>query len=272
MAAEILGRCGAPHRIEISRRSNHHPVQILRQASCDHSLRNRAAIADAGIEPTRDHVNEVIGDLDLDLNVRVSSSEGRQQRSEQQACRVAQHVDADTPGWALTELIQAIQRLVDSSKRWIEVLEKRLAGRGEPDAAAGAVEQPHTNPGFQATHGMAQRRRGDAPNGRGAPEATMANDVEEGVEIGQIGAAGHPASLSSAHPSVKQLTTASEAEARYKSKPDLPRHSLTGCDYPTSGPVPQHTPLVRITGPASEFVDRTPTGNTYDQSAPYILQ
>ena len=103
-------------------------------------------------------------------------------------------------------------------------------GRREPDAAAGAVEQPHTEPGFQATDGMAQCRCGDAPNGRGAPEATMANDVEEGVEIGQIGAAGHPASLSFAHLSVKQLTTASEAEARYKPERDLPRQSLTGYD------------------------------------------
>lgn len=57
------------------------------------------------------------------------------------------------------------------------------------------MKQAHTEPGLQPADCVAQRRRGDAAGGFGAPETTMPDDVQKSVKIGKIGTTAHQESL-----------------------------------------------------------------------------
>src|SRR5215831_16755420 len=73
---------------------------------------------------------------------------------------------------------------------------RRLAGRGQAHAAAGALEELDPEVGLEPSDLLADRRGGDVPLARRRPDRTRPRHRQQGLERGKEGGIDHEADLS----------------------------------------------------------------------------
>ena len=73
-----------------------------------------------------------------------------------------------------------------SPQRRRQPLEQARAGLGRGDAARGAVEQPHAQPGLQPAHRLAEAGGADAARPRRLAKAARARHRDEGREVAEV--------------------------------------------------------------------------------------
>jgi hypothetical protein len=99
--------------------------------------------------------DQAIVDGDVELDLRICVGECWQDRTDQQARRVARHVDTQAADRRCAVAIELIDGRADGLKALAKLFRQRAAGRGRHHRAAGAIEQLHAQPRFEIAHGVA---------------------------------------------------------------------------------------------------------------------
>jgi len=128
-------------------------------------------------------VDDAVGHLDLDLDLRVAREEFRQRRHELVRAEGRAHVHAQLPARARAEARHLVLRLLDVGEDSLRAMEERLAFRRERQAARGAVEEPHAEAVFHARHEL-RNGRGREPQLAGRRgEPALLDGADEGGHV-----------------------------------------------------------------------------------------
>jgi len=151
-------------------------------------------VADARIEARRDHVDEGVVGLDLEDDAGMRGEEGDRDPRQDVARHHGRRADPQGPARAVAKPVHRVDRLRDLADQWPEPVEEVAAGLRGRQAAGGAVEEAHPEPGLEPAQGLAEARGRDAPQARRPPDASGPGHRHEGVEVAEIGI-GHRAEI-----------------------------------------------------------------------------
>ncbi len=175
MAMEIGGGCGRCEALD-----------AWTDRHRDHVLFEPFIVADAGIAAGRDHIDEAFLGDDLEPDLRIHREEGRNDCGQHEARGADRHIQPQRPGRPIAQAVDHVEGGLDFAHGGSEPFEQALAGLGRQDAARRAIEQPDTEPGFEAAHGLTEP--GGTATGRagGVPEALGASHGQKGVQLAEI--------------------------------------------------------------------------------------
>ena len=185
---QVLRRLGGRSFGEIRLRADQGETDVGPDAHGDHVLGDLLAEAHARVITLGDDVGEAIVDDDLDLDVRVLGQELGELRPEYGIDGMVAGRDANRAGGLVAKVAQGLELGLDLLEPRAHGVEQALARRRRRDAARGAGQEPHAQPGLHPANGVAQRRLGNAELGRGLGEAALARDRHESQEIIEIAA------------------------------------------------------------------------------------
>ena len=135
-----------------------------------------------------DDVGEGVVDADLDRDVRIVARQPRDGGIEHAVGGVLAGADAHRAGRRVAQAADRRQRVGDAFEMRADRPHQPIARFGRRDAAGRARQQAQAEPLLQAAHGLAERRLRHAELRRGAGEALLARDGEEGVEVVEVDA------------------------------------------------------------------------------------
>ncbi|MCY1443192.1 hypothetical protein D9M71_595930 [compost metagenome] len=136
--------------------------------------------------PAADHVDDQVGDCQIDLHVRVAVVIDRENRAQQEVGSVTEKIQTDTSGRLIPITIQSFGCLSDFVHRLADEAVQLLASRRQRNTASGAVEETNAETRLKPLDGMAQRRRTDANLLARPAEALVPDDGQEINEIGKV--------------------------------------------------------------------------------------
>lgn len=150
----MLGRsvCG-----QVGRGGDDHLALRPRQRDGDHVLLDDFTEAQAGIEATGDDVGFVIGDGDIQGDMRVGGGKGADQGAGQKALGDGSDRHAQQPA-RRSFFRYFFKRHLYGGQGAADLLVQRLASLGQAHMAGGAVDQRNAQLVFQLAHGLADGR------------------------------------------------------------------------------------------------------------------
>ena len=123
---------------------------------------------------------------ELDLDARAAAAEALDDPGHDRQQRRADEVDAQQPRLAGLDPPDGRDRDVELVEHRARVSQERLAGRGELDAAAGAVQQPASELILEPRDLLAQGRLGDVQASRRTAEVKLLGDGDEVTQLAQF--------------------------------------------------------------------------------------
>ena len=145
-ALEAMRRDRRLVRFEIAGRADHREAMPRADRGRDHVGGDGLAETHAGIEASRDHVDQGVVDHDLDADVGIVLEKARHDRQQHQLGRLPRGAEAQRAGRLAAEIIEVFERVVDIPKRRADPREQPFAGFGQRDATGGAVNQADIEP------------------------------------------------------------------------------------------------------------------------------
>jgi hypothetical protein len=188
MAGEVARRPRRGIKLEIGRRCDDRHAHVGRHAHGDHVFLDLLAEPHAGVEALRHDVGEGVVDADLDGDFRIVARQSGDGGVEHAVGGVLAGADADGAGRRVAQAADRRQRVGDAFEMRADRPRQPFARFGRRHAAGRARQQPQTESLLQAAHGLAQGRLRHAELRRGAGEALLARDGEEGVEVVEVDA------------------------------------------------------------------------------------
>lgn len=148
-----------PAAIEICRRcSSCEALDPGPDRHCNHVLLEALIIADAGIRPGAEQVDEAILGSDLKTDLWESLQERDDDSWKYSASNVRWNVEPKCTCRPITECIDRINRRFNLAKSWGEPIEEARARFSWCDAARRSIEKPNAQSIFEPSYGLAQRR------------------------------------------------------------------------------------------------------------------
>ena len=132
---------------------------------------------------------------DLEAHRRLRVEQVAQDRRQQPLAEVVAGRYAERGGGMAGELGELTEGGFGADPQLTHDGQRRLAGGGETDAAAGALEEPDAEVGLDLPDLLAHRRRGDVTLARRRPHRARARHREPGLQRGEEGGIDHEAEL-----------------------------------------------------------------------------
>jgi hypothetical protein len=141
---------------QIGRRPDDDPSEVCGEPQRDHVLRHRAAVADTRVEAAVHDVDHPVAHREFELDARVALKELREHRGDQMISRIRRHAEPDATHRDVAIAVEVLDGAPDGVERLGDGRLERLACSGQRDAAARSIEQPHSEPVFPASDGVAE--------------------------------------------------------------------------------------------------------------------
>ncbi|MNH90816.1 hypothetical protein D3C73_433610 [compost metagenome] len=133
------------------------------------------------------------------VDVGVVGAKGVQNARQQGIGGRADEADVEHADGAFRRPTRHPRRLDNAAQNLTGSGQQRLAGHGQPDLVAGAVEQGGADRRLQLDHLATERRLGDVEPFRGAPEMELFSDGHEIAQAADIDARGFGKRIHRAH-------------------------------------------------------------------------